>query len=86
MLKSDKIREKDRKEEVKTLLGELTDERIAVLMNLAKKITDFQVDDDKGRYDNVSEVPFYYREMLIMYGTIMFSMRDKFFSKIFIAG
>ncbi|VDO21338.1 unnamed protein product [Brugia timori] len=45
VLKSDKIREKDRKKEVELLLGLLTDERIAVLINLAKKITDFSQDE-----------------------------------------
>lgn len=53
-LKSDKIREKERKKEVEMLLGSLTDERFAVLMNLAKKITDFTIEDDKTKYDNVS--------------------------------
>lgn len=53
VLKSDKIREKDRKKEVELLLGPLTDERIAVLTNLAKKITDFSIDEDKSKFDNV---------------------------------
>ncbi|EJW85261.1 U5 small nuclear ribonucleoprotein helicase [Wuchereria bancrofti] len=56
VLKSDKIREKDRKKEVELLLGLLTDERIAVLINLAKKITDFSVDDEKGKFDNANEI------------------------------
>ncbi|KAM3719062.1 U5 small nuclear ribonucleoproteinhelicase [Dirofilaria immitis] len=56
VLKSDKIREKDRKKEVELLLGLLTDERIAVLINLAKKITDFSVDDEKGKFDNQDEI------------------------------
>ncbi|EJD74040.1 U5 small nuclear ribonucleoprotein helicase [Loa loa] len=56
VLKSDKIREKDRKKEVELLLGLLTDERIAVLTNLAKKITDFSVDDEKGKFDNQDEI------------------------------
>ncbi|VDO26060.1 unnamed protein product [Onchocerca flexuosa] len=56
VLKSDKIREKDRKKEVELLLGSLTDERIAVLINLAKKITDFSVDDEKGKFDNQDEI------------------------------
>lgn len=54
VLKSEKIREKDRKKEVELLLGPLTDERIAVLMNLAKKITDFSLDEDRIQPDNVS--------------------------------
>ncbi|MFH4977102.1 hypothetical protein AB6A40_003811 [Gnathostoma spinigerum] len=55
-LKSDKIREKDRKKEVELLLGPLTDERTAVLINLTKKITDFSVDDEKGKYENQDEI------------------------------
>uniref|UniRef100_A0A0N5ASB3 U5 small nuclear ribonucleoprotein 200 kDa helicase n=1 Tax=Syphacia muris TaxID=451379 RepID=A0A0N5ASB3_9BILA len=55
-LKSDKIREKGRKKEVEMLLGTLTDERFAVLMNLAKKITDFTMEDDKSKYDNQDEI------------------------------
>lgn len=57
-LKSEKIREKDRKKEVELLLGALTDERIAVLINLAKKITDFSMDDEKNKFDNVRFFPF----------------------------
>uniref|UniRef100_A0A183EUT0 GlutR_dimer domain-containing protein n=1 Tax=Gongylonema pulchrum TaxID=637853 RepID=A0A183EUT0_9BILA len=52
VLKSDKIREKERKKEVELLLGPLTDERIAVLINLAKKITDFSMEEEK-KADNV---------------------------------
>uniref|UniRef100_A0A0M3J9S1 Helicase_PWI domain-containing protein n=1 Tax=Anisakis simplex TaxID=6269 RepID=A0A0M3J9S1_ANISI len=55
-LKSDKVREKDRKKEVEMLLGGLTDERIAVLMNLAKKITDFSLEEDRNKYDNQDEI------------------------------
>uniref|UniRef100_A0A914ZLT1 U5 small nuclear ribonucleoprotein 200 kDa helicase n=1 Tax=Parascaris univalens TaxID=6257 RepID=A0A914ZLT1_PARUN len=55
-LKSEKIREKDRKKEVELLLGSLTDERIAVLINLAKKITDFSMDDEKNKFDNQDEI------------------------------
>ncbi|VDN59866.1 unnamed protein product [Dracunculus medinensis] len=56
VLKSEKIREKDRKKEVELLLGPLTDERIAVLMNLAKKITDFSLDEDRIQPDNQDEI------------------------------
>lgn len=40
-LKSDKIRDKERKKEVELLLGALTEERYALLSNLGKKITDY---------------------------------------------
>ncbi|CAD6191493.1 unnamed protein product [Caenorhabditis auriculariae] len=50
-LKSDKIREKEKKKEVEQLLGPLTDERTAVLINLAKKITDFSIEEE-GKADN----------------------------------
>ncbi|VDM65738.1 unnamed protein product, partial [Strongylus vulgaris] len=46
VLKSDKIREKEKKKEVELLLGTLTDERTAVLINLARKITDFSMEDE----------------------------------------
>ncbi|VDM50548.1 unnamed protein product [Toxocara canis] len=55
-LKSEKVREKDRKKEVELLLGPLTDERIAVLINLAKKITDFSIEEDKNKFDNQDEI------------------------------
>ncbi|CAB3405618.1 unnamed protein product [Caenorhabditis bovis] len=55
-LKSDKLREKDKRKEVEQLLGSLTDERVAVLINLAKKITDFSLDDDnKNDMDELDE-------------------------------
>ncbi|KAK6029208.1 Sec63 domain protein [Ostertagia ostertagi] len=46
VLKSDKVREKEKKKEVELLLGPLTDERTAVLINLARKITDFSMEDE----------------------------------------
>ncbi|CAI5441703.1 unnamed protein product [Caenorhabditis angaria] len=56
VLKSDKFREKEKKLEVEGLLGPLTDERTAVLINLAKKITDFSLEEDnKVEGDEIDE-------------------------------
>ncbi|KIH45385.1 DEAD/DEAH box helicase [Ancylostoma duodenale] len=56
VLKSDKIREKEKKKEVELLLGSLTDERTAVLINLARKITDFSMEDEhKMEMDELDE-------------------------------
>lgn len=48
VLKSDKLREKERKSDVEGLLGTLTDERFALLVNLGKKITDWTVEEKLG--------------------------------------
>ena len=45
MLKSDRLRERERKHESEQLLGPIADERFALLVNLAKKITDWGVDE-----------------------------------------
>ncbi|KAK6736456.1 hypothetical protein RB195_019253 [Necator americanus] len=56
VLKSEKIREKEKKKEVELLLGPLTDERTAVLINLARKITDFSMEDEhKMEMDELDE-------------------------------
>ncbi|CAJ0607518.1 unnamed protein product [Cylicocyclus nassatus] len=56
VLKSEKIREKEKKKEVELLLGSLTDERTAVLINLARKITDFSMEDEhKMETDELDE-------------------------------
>lgn len=53
-LKSDSIREKERKKGVNELLGSnLAEERFAVLVNLCKKITDFNPEDDDYREQQV---------------------------------
>lgn len=46
MLKNDKMREKEKKRDVESLLGGLAEERFALLVNLGKKITDW-VQEDK---------------------------------------
>lgn len=44
VLKNDKLKDKDKKKETEDLLGQLTDERFALLVNLGKKITDWGQD------------------------------------------
>ena len=41
VLKNDKMKDKERKKEVESLLGNLAEERFALLVNLGKKITDW---------------------------------------------
>ena len=41
VLKNDRMREKEKKKEVESLLGTLAEERFALLVNLGKKITDW---------------------------------------------
>ena len=45
VLKNDRMKDKERKHEVEGLLGELADERFALLTNLGKKITDWGADE-----------------------------------------
>ena len=46
VLKSEKIKEKDKKKELEALLSKITDERCHMLINLTKKITDYHVDEE----------------------------------------
>lgn len=41
VLKNDKLKDREKKIETESLLGGLTEERFALLVNLGKKITDF---------------------------------------------
>lgn len=41
-MKNDRLKDKDRKKEIEDLVGPLAEERFALLVNLGKKITDFQ--------------------------------------------
>ncbi|CAB3996101.1 U5 small nuclear ribonucleo 200 kDa helicase, partial [Paramuricea clavata] len=52
-LKNDKIRDKERHKDILGLLGNMPDERYALLVNLGKKITDYYVDHDKMDEDEV---------------------------------
>lgn len=44
VLKNDRLKDRERKKDVDSLLGAVTDERFALLVNLGKKITDFGSD------------------------------------------
>jgi len=44
VLKNDRLKDRERKRDVDSLLGAVTDERFALLVNLGKKITDFGSD------------------------------------------
>ncbi|KAG1680515.1 U5 small nuclear ribonucleoprotein helicase [Nymphon striatum] len=56
VLKADKLKEKEKKKETESLLGGLTDERFALLVNLGKKINDYGVDEKTQiSEDNIDE-------------------------------
>lgn len=40
------MKDKERKKEISSLLGNIADERYALLVNLGKKITDYSVDKE----------------------------------------
>ena len=48
VLKNDRLKDRERKKDTEALLGNLTDERFAVLVNLGKKISDFGAGGDGG--------------------------------------
>lgn len=67
VLKSDAIKEVDKKKTANSLLGvKLSDERFAVMINLSKKLTDFNPVDEDVR-DNV---------MFIYYTFIFFAKKE----------
>lgn len=52
LLKNDKLRDKDRKSEIESLLStKIQDQRFAFLVNLGKKITDWTTDEKGGKED-----------------------------------
>jgi pre-mRNA-splicing helicase BRR2 len=52
LLKNDKLRDKDRKNEIETLLStKIPEQRFAFLVNLGKKISDWSTEDKTGRDD-----------------------------------
>ncbi|XP_054164003.1 U5 small nuclear ribonucleoprotein 200 kDa helicase-like [Oppia nitens] len=51
-MKSDKMKEKEKKKEIEAMLGRLTDERYAVLSNLSRKIVDFGLDERTVQIQN----------------------------------
>jgi pre-mRNA-splicing helicase BRR2 len=54
VLKNDRLKDRDRKREIDSLLGSVADERFALLVNLGKKITDFG-SDTVAALGNVNE-------------------------------
>lgn len=56
VLKNDKLKDKEKKRDTETLLGQLAEERFALLVNLGKKITDYGVDEKSNLADeNIDE-------------------------------
>jgi hypothetical protein len=59
ILKSDSVREKEKKKEVEELFSaKLTEERFALLSNLSRKITDFNPEDVDDKRDLVTSQIF----------------------------
>ncbi|XP_032222645.2 U5 small nuclear ribonucleoprotein 200 kDa helicase-like isoform X1 [Nematostella vectensis] len=52
-LKDDKMKDKEKLKEIVSLLGDMPDERFALLVNLGKKITDYTFDRDYSNDDEV---------------------------------
>ncbi|CAK1554439.1 unnamed protein product [Leptosia nina] len=55
VLKNDKLKDPERKKEIELLLGPIADERFAVLVNLGKKITDFNVNSSSEGKTEIDE-------------------------------
>ncbi|CAF1258343.1 unnamed protein product, partial [Didymodactylos carnosus] len=56
ILKNDKLRDKERKHEIETLLSsKIPDQRFALLVNLGKKITDWSTDDKTKQEEEIDE-------------------------------
>ncbi|KAH3788153.1 U5 small nuclear ribonucleoprotein 200 kDa helicase-like [Dreissena polymorpha] len=55
VLKTEKLREKEKKRDVEGLLGSLADERFALLVNLGKKITDWVQEEKMQIEENIDE-------------------------------
>jgi pre-mRNA-splicing helicase BRR2 len=47
-LKEEKLKERDKKKEVESLLGQMTEERFSLLVNLGRKITDYTTAKESG--------------------------------------
>lgn len=52
VLKNDKMKDRDKKIETEQLVGPLAEERFALFVNLAKKITDFGNEERTGTTGN----------------------------------
>lgn len=55
VLKNDKLKDRDRKREIDSLLGSVAEERFALLVNLGKKITDFGSESGSALGSNGNE-------------------------------
>ena len=56
LLKNDRLRDKDRKAEIESLLStKVPEQRFAFLVNLGKKITDWSTDDKAGKEEDIDE-------------------------------
>ena len=54
-LKNNKIRDKERRKEVESLMGPLADERYNIIVSLGKKITDWKEDTEKPDEESIDE-------------------------------
>ncbi|CDS42389.1 U5 small nuclear ribonucleoprotein 200 kDa [Echinococcus multilocularis] len=54
-LKNNKLRDKERRKEVESLIGPLADERYNIIVSLGKKITDWKDDNDETGEENIDE-------------------------------
>ncbi|VDD78058.1 unnamed protein product [Mesocestoides corti] len=54
-LKSNRLRDKERRKEVESLIGPLADERYNIILSLVKKITDWKEDIEKVTEENIDE-------------------------------
>ena len=55
VLKNDKMKEKERRREIESLLGGIPDERYALLVNLGKKISDWGADEKMQTDETIDE-------------------------------
>ncbi|XP_063432226.1 U5 small nuclear ribonucleoprotein 200 kDa helicase-like [Mytilus trossulus] len=55
VLKNDRMKDKEKKKDVESLLGEIADERFALLVNLGKKISDWGQEEKMQTDDNIDE-------------------------------
>nr|CDS32519.1 expressed protein [Hymenolepis microstoma] len=54
-LKNTKLRDKERRKEVESLMGSLADERYNIIVSLGKKITDWKDETEKSGEENIDE-------------------------------
>lgn len=55
VLKNDRLRDKEKKKEIESLLGSVAEERFALLVNLGKKITDWGTHEERVQGDEAME-------------------------------